>query len=146
MATALATGLGTGYSLFIPGTVGSLLGVILFWPLAGLTWQLQLGATLLLFVAAVPSATLVARRTGVKDPGLIVVDEILGMWISLLFLPWKPSLVAVAFAIFRIADIVKPPPARDLEALPGGWGIVLDDVMAGVYTNLALRALLAVQA
>jgi phosphatidylglycerophosphatase A len=81
---------------------------------------------------------------GVEDPGIVVVDEVVGMWTSLLFLPFTVGTAALAFVLFRVLDVIKPYPARDLEALPGGWGIMSDDLMAGVYANLALRAALLV--
>jgi phosphatidylglycerophosphatase A len=139
-ATALATGFGAGYSPIAPGTAGTIVGVLLFWPMHGLPVVYQIVASLLLFGLAVPASTHVSRRLARKDPGLVVVDEILGMWISLLLVPWTPVLVIAAFFAFRLMDIVKPPPARGFEALPEGWGIVLDDVMAGVYANLLVQA------
>jgi phosphatidylglycerophosphatase A len=139
-ATVLATGFGSGYSPIAPGTAGTIVGVLLFWPMRSLPFVYQLAATLGLFALAVPAATYVSRRLARKDPGLVVVDEILGMWISLLLLPWTPTVVIAAFFAFRLMDIVKPPPARGFEALPEGWGIVLDDVMAGVYANLLVQA------
>jgi phosphatidylglycerophosphatase A len=139
-ATVLATGFGSGYSPIAPGTAGTIVGVLLFWPMRALPFVYQLAATLVLFALAVPAATYVSRRLARKDPGLVVVDEILGMWISLLLLPWTPTVVIAAFFAFRLMDIVKPPPARGFEALPEGWGIVLDDVMAGVYANLLVQA------
>jgi phosphatidylglycerophosphatase A len=88
------------------------------------------------------AATSVARRSGRKDPGIVVVDEVVGQWITLLALPFTPLTAAAGFVLFRVMDVLKPWPARQLEALPGGVGIVADDVMAGVYAHLALRVLL----
>ena len=82
---------------------------------------------------------MIAKREGVEDPGKVVVDEVIGQWITLSSVPspnWKTWLLA--FALFRILDIWKPSPARQFERLPGGWGIVADDVMAGVYGALAI--------
>jgi phosphatidylglycerophosphatase A len=114
-------------------------GVLLFWPLATLPPTYQLAATLALFSVAVPAAGYLARRLDAKDPGRVVVDEIVGAWVSLLLVPWNAPLVAAAFVLFRVMDVLKPQPARRFEALPGGWGIVLHDVMAGVYANVLLR-------
>ena len=75
---------------------------------------------------------------------LLRIDEIVGMWISLLFLPKTFFVILLAFIFFRLFDILKPPPARQLEPLPNGWGIMLDDVMAGIYANLAVRLVLLV--
>jgi phosphatidylglycerophosphatase A len=75
-----------------------------------------------------------------EDPGLVVVDEVAGMWVTLLFVPFTPLTAALGFLAFRLMDIVKPFPARRLEDLPGGWGIMADDLMAGVYANVLVRA------
>jgi phosphatidylglycerophosphatase A len=79
---------------------------------------------------------------GHKDPGQVVVDEVAGMWTTLLLVPFTPVNAALAFVAFRVMDVVKPYPARQLEALRGGWGIMCDDLMAGVYANLLLQVLL----
>jgi phosphatidylglycerophosphatase A len=145
LAALVATGLGAGYSPVAPGTAGSLVGLALFWPLHHLAVGLQLAALVLLFAAGVASSSRLARSVGRKDPGLVVVDEIAGMWTTLLFLPFTPLAALLGFLAFRAMDVAKPWPARQLEALPGGWGIMCDDMMAGVYANLlvhlALRAL-----
>jgi phosphatidylglycerophosphatase A len=138
-ASALATGFGSGYAPVAPGTAGSLVGVLLFWPLARLPLGWILATTGLVFFLGVAAATRVARSVGLEDPGIVVVDEVVGMWIALLLVPLTPLNVACAFVLFRIMDVVKPYPARDFEQLPGGWGIMADDVMAGVYANLVLQ-------
>ncbi|HVR70433.1 MAG TPA: phosphatidylglycerophosphatase A [Vicinamibacteria bacterium] len=144
VAALVATGLGAGYSPVAPGTAGSLVGLALFWPLSGLAVSVQLAALAALFLVAVVSSRTLAAAVGRKDPAVVVVDEVAGMWTTLLFLPFTPVVAALAFLAFRAMDVVKPWPARQLEALPGGWGIVCDDMMAGVYANLlvhlALRA------
>lgn len=142
MALALATGLGSGYAPVAPGTFGAALGLLLFWPLATLPLAHQGLATLVLCGVGVAAASAVARHVGLHDPGLVVIDEIVGMWVSLLLLPFTPATAAAAFLLFRAMDVLKPWPARQLEALPGGWGIVADDLMAGVYANLLLRVAL----
>jgi phosphatidylglycerophosphatase A len=138
-ATFLATGFGSGYLPVAPGTAGSLVGLALFWPMAGLPFGWIAAATAVVFLLGVASATSVARQVGLEDPGLVVVDEIVGMWISLFFVPFTPVNILAAFLLFRFMDIVKPYPARDLEHLREGWGIMADDVMAGIYANLALQ-------
>jgi phosphatidylglycerophosphatase A len=140
----LATGFGSGYSPFAPGTAGSALGLLLFWPLARLPLIFQIGVTLLVFVVGVYVASDVARRTGIEDPGIVVIDEVVGQWISLLALPLVPWTAIAGFLLFRILDVVKPWPARDFERLPRGWGVMADDVMAGIYANGLLRVLLLV--
>ena len=143
-AKLVATGLGSGYSPIAPGTAGSIVGLLLFLPLAGLAWPVQLAATAVLTLVGVFAAGRVARVVERKDPGLVVVDEVAGQWITLLALPVTPVTALAGFLLFRVMDIVKPWPARDLERLPGGLGIMADDVAAGIYAHLLLRAGLAV--
>ena len=138
-ATALATGFGSGYSPLAPGTAGSAVGLLLWWPLHALPLAQQLAAIALVSLAGVAAAGHVARRAGIEDPGIVVVDEIAGMWVSLLLLPLTPATAAAGFLLFRVMDVLKPYPARQFEQLPGGWGIMADDLMAGVYANLLLR-------
>jgi phosphatidylglycerophosphatase A len=90
----------------------------------------------------IPAATRVARASGFKDPPIVVIDEVAGQLIALIAVPlaWKTFLAG--FILFRGFDIVKPPPVRQLEALPGGIGIVLDDVAAGLYALLGMHLLL----
>lgn len=144
LARAVATGLGSGYSPVAPGTAGSVVGLALYWPLASAPVPWAIGFLAVLFGAGVAASTAMARRLGIEDPGVVVIDEVVGMWISLLFLPFTWKTVVLGFFLFRVMDIVKPYPARQLENLPGGWGIMLDDVMAGIYANLALRVVLLV--
>jgi phosphatidylglycerophosphatase A len=143
-AFAVATGLGSGYAPFAPGTAGSAVGLLLYLPLASRpAWQV-LTATALVVLVGIAAGDHVARTIGKKDPGLVVVDEVAGQWISLLFLPLTFGTAAAGFVLFRIMDVLKPWPARDMERLPGGIGIMADDVMAGIYANLLLRVGLAI--
>ena len=142
LALQLATWFGCGYSPAAPGTAGSLAALaigILLHEFAGFTgWHFVVLAAVL-FVPATWAATVTSQVTGIKDPQIVVVDEVMGLWISLAgarTLNWKSYLAALA--LFRLFDIWKPPPVRQLEALPGGLGINLDDVMAGVYAALVL--------
>jgi phosphatidylglycerophosphatase A len=142
IATFFATGFGSGYTPFAPGTAGTLVAV----PLAMLMPEGFFAQALFLAVViklAIWSAHAAAPAFGLKDPGQIVVDEIAGYLVTVAMLPagW-PTWVA-GFVAFRLFDIWKPPPCRRLEALPGGVGIVADDLMAGLYANLFLRILCA---
>lgn len=141
LATIVATGFGAGYSPIAPGTAGSLVGLALFWPLSRLPGEAQAVALAAVFFAGVAASTDLARRLGAHDPGLVVVDEVAGMWASLLLVPWSAGSAIVGFLLFRVMDVVKPYPARALESLPRGWGIMADDLMAGLYANLTLRIL-----
>lgn len=137
-----ATWFGCGLLPWAPGTAGSLGAVIPAMAVNSVTPingpEIAL-AGMLLFAPAVWSADLTARRLGVKDPGLIVIDEVVGQCITFVgatHLNWKSF--AAAFVLFRAFDITKPYPIRRLEALPGGLGIVADDALAGVYSALVL--------
>ncbi len=138
-ARLIATVFGCGYSAFAPGTVGSAAGVLFFWPMATAGWGWQAAASIVLFVVGSVAAGRVARLVNRKDPSIVVVDEVVGQWVTLTALPFTPFTVVLGFLLFRVMDIVKPWPARDLESVPGGWGIMADDVAAGVYANLAVR-------
>lgn len=143
-ATAVATGAGCGYSPVVPGTVGSLLGLALLWLLprpAG--WWIALPIALLFLLGAL-AAGRVARGVGHEDPHIVVVDEVAGMWATLALLPLNPLTAGLGFVLFRLMDVWKPYPARDLESLPGGWGIMADDMIAGVYANLLVRVALLI--
>ena len=141
-ANALSTWFGCGRSPFAPGTVGSAAALVIAIALhryAGLPpWSFAVLAALLL-APAIWAAGVTARAAKLKDPGFVVIDEVIGQWIALagaLHLNWKSYLAA--FVLFRLFDIWKPPPARQLEALPRGWGINADDVMAGIYAAVVL--------
>ena len=92
----VATAFGSGYSPFAPGTAGSAVGLLLFWPMAGWGWPWQVGACLALLLVGALAATRVAERVGSKDPGIVVVDEVLGQWVTLLALPFTPATAASA--------------------------------------------------
>lgn len=130
-----------GFSKRAPGTVGSLVGLVLYLPLAMGAGPLLPLAALLSFFLGVFASSQVANLWRVKDPQAIVIDEVAGMWIALLFVPFELVNVIAAFTAFRLCDIFKPFPARQAEALPGGWGIMADDVVAGIYANLAVRVI-----
>lgn len=143
LAVALATWFGCGLFPVAPGTVGSLgaLVAVPVWLALGLPplWFLALVAAT--FPVSVWSAGETARGYGKKDPGLVVIDEVLGTWVTLAgatHLNWKSALIG--FALFRLFDIWKPGPVRRLEKLPGGYGIVADDLAAGMLGALVLYA------
>ena len=136
---------GVGYAPVAPGTFGSAAGLLLWWLLPASPW-IQGLAIVAVFALGVWSATAVAGHFGSGDPGPVVVDEVMGMLVTLWLNPigW-PGAIA-GFILFRIFDVVKPYPANRLERLHGGLGVMADDAMAGVYANVALRAGLAMSA
>ncbi len=131
----LATGAGAGYVPVAPGTAGSLLGAAIALPLLKLPWPAFLGVTLLLTAVAVFVATRMAEALGQADPSVVVIDEVVGMWCAALLLPPRPYDLAAVFLLFRAFDVVKPLWIPMLERLPGGWGIVADDVAAGLLAR-----------
>jgi len=137
---AIATALGSGYAPKAPGTVGSAVGLLLWIALPKIFW-LQIAVIVIITVAGVWSGTVAEDHFGRRDPGQVVIDEVSGMMITVLMNPLTgPLWTLVAFLLFRAADIAKPYPIDALQRLPGGLGIMADDVLAGVYANLALRA------
>lgn len=142
LAIALATALGAGFAPAAPGTFGSAVGLLLWWALPA-SPSVQAVVIVLLFVVGSWSGSQAERHFGKSDPGQVVIDEVLGQMMTMWMNPvagWTGALLG--FGLFRLMDIVKPWPARQLEALHGGVGIMADDAMAGVYANLALRAAL----
>ena len=138
----LATGFGAGYGPIAPGTWGSLPGLAFAWGLdrsAG-RWAV-LGGTCVFALAGVWAAGRAETLLGEKDPGCVVVDEIAGQMVALLFLPTTAEVLIGGFLIFRVLDVLKPWPARRLEAVPGGSGIMADDLTVGLYANLILHGL-----
>jgi phosphatidylglycerophosphatase A len=144
-ALLIATWFGCGYVPVAPGTAGSLAAMLIAILLhveygAGRGMLVLLAAILL--VPGIWSAGVTAKRAQLEDPRFVVVDEVIGQWVTLAGASvgnWKSWLAA--FVLFRILDVWKPPPVRQLERLPGGFGIVADDVMAGLYGALAIFVL-----
>ena len=138
-----ATGFGLGYAPFASGTWGSLPAIPLHVAAVALGgwWLAAAGALLTALTGWWATATALPQLDG-DDPSEVVVDEVAGQWISLLFLPVEPLALIAGFVCFRIFDILKPPPARGLERLHGASGIMADDLAAGVYGGVAAWALL----
>ncbi|HVX62953.1 MAG TPA: phosphatidylglycerophosphatase A [Pirellulales bacterium] len=142
-AVWLATGFWIGFIPFAPGTWGTLWGIPLAWGVSRLPnlWM-QAAAIAAVCAAGIPICTIAARRLGGrKDPGAIVLDEIASLPITFLMLPLEPVVIIAGFLLHRFFDILKPQPARALERLPDGFGIMADDWIAGIYSNLALHLL-----
>ncbi len=131
-----ATGLGLGYSPFASGTVGTLPGIAIAFAIYSLGWMWQAGICILLTLVSIPLCTRAEKYLGEKDDGRIVADEYMTFPICLIGLPWieHPWILAVAFVVARILDIVKPAPARQAQDLGGGLGIVVDDFISTLYS------------
>ena len=138
----IATCAHVGYAPVAPGTFGSVVGLVVYYFVrrqASITFEIATIAVVLLI--ALWSATEAEHHFGGIDPGPVVIDEVIGMLITLALHPVNLVGAIAGFVIFRVLDVVKPWPARRLELLPGGFGVVLDDAMAGVYGNLIVWVL-----
>lgn len=133
-----ATGCYVGRIPVAPGTFGSVLGLPLAWGLSHLAWGWQVAAAVACFLLGVAVSGRAAQVLGLKDPPGVVIDEIAAFAVVFLLTPFNWQTAIVGFALFRLFDITKLWPARQLERLPGGWGIMADDSAAGVYSALAL--------
>ncbi len=162
----IATGLFTGYIPVASGTFGSAVGCLVL--VVPGVWQSVVLVPLIAagFACGVVTSGSMARYEGHRltalaaqakarfqpgghshpDPSIVVIDEVVGMWLSVVFMPASVPALLIAFLFFRLFDVVKPVPARSAEHIPGGWGIMLDDVVAGAYANIATRISLYVLA
>jgi phosphatidylglycerophosphatase A len=124
----------------MPGTIGALWGLPLAYAIGQVDNEVvQMAIIGVLILLAVPVCTAAARRLGRKDPGAVTLDEIVSVPITFFLHPIDNlAILAVGFVLHRVFDILKPPPARAVERLPDGWGIVADDLVASVFSNLAL--------
>jgi len=139
---AVATFFGVGYTPIAPGTFGSAAGLLVWWILPA-SPTVQLVAIVTIFVVGSWAGSVAERHFGRTDPGQVVVDEVMGMLITLFMNPVGWRGVLAAFFLFRVFDVIKPYPSNHLERLHGGVGVMADDGMAAIYANLALRVLLA---
>lgn len=133
---SLSSAGGLGYAPKAPGTFGTLAAIPLWWLMAslGFDWISFLGATIVFTVVAIAVANQAEEIYDEHDSGKIVIDEVAGLLVTVIGVPFEWSLVLTAFLVFRFFDIVKPPPVRQIDAkLGGGAGVILDDSMAGVY-------------
>ena len=143
----IALGFGAGLAPIAPGTVGTLLGAALYIALAQLTDAQYVGAVAFALLCGAPICARAAQSLRSHDHAAIVWDEVVGLWIALCFVP--PSLGALvgAIVLFRFFDIIKPWPINIIDKrVGGGWGIMLDDALAGAFTNVALHIILALVA
>ena len=138
----VATGGYSGYFPKTPGTFATFIGILLYYPMVSFSPLIQIVMILSLFSLGVWSSFSVEKALGQTDPGIIVVDEIVGVWISLYLIPFHWNFLLAVFILFRFLDIKKPFPIVQIQSLKGGWGVMLDDCLAGLMTNLLLRLIL----
>lgn len=138
----LFTAFYAGYCPVAPGTMGTLVGMALYFVeyfiFGEISWAVNLVVAASLFYPFMKLADDGERFFGVKDPEHVVIDEVMGYWISVFFYPFNLKIAFAAFFIFRVLDILKPWPAGRLQTLKGGLGIMIDDCVVGVYTNIVL--------
>jgi phosphatidylglycerophosphatase A len=142
IAEIIATTFYVGYAPIVPATFGAAFGAIVFWFFVPFSFVTQFLVTVVLIVTAVITSGEAEKKYG-KDARCIVIDEVAGMFVSLCFLPRSAMVFLAAFVAFRVFDVLKPFPVNRLQKLPGGWGVVADDVFAGIYTNVLIRILIA---
>jgi phosphatidylglycerophosphatase A len=133
-----------GYVPVAPGTFGSALGLAVFFAVRSTgSTGVELAVIALIFAVGLWCGTVAEHHFGGIDPGPVVLDEVLGMLITLALLPVNVTGAVVGFLVFRVLDVVKPWPSAGFEKLPGGLGVMADDAMAAIYGNLVMRALIA---
>jgi phosphatidylglycerophosphatase A len=139
-AVAISTCAYLGYAPVAPGTVGSAAGLVVSWALRQVPLPaLDLVAIVTLFVVGIWSGSVAEQHFGTEDPGPVVLDEVVGMLITLALMPVTWSVALLGFLVFRLFDVLKPYPSARFERLPGGLGVMADDAMAAVYANLVVR-------
>ena len=145
-AWLVGTFLGVGQLRPGPGTWASVVTLLLWWGLSRTMsshlFVVAVAITCAIVAIGIPASSVVARESGVKDPGFVVIDEVAGQMIPLIIAPLRWKYLLASLILFRCFDILKPPPLRALERLPDGTGIMLDDVGAGGYALLVLAALM----
>jgi len=139
----VATVFGIGNAMIAPGTCGSLAGLIACYFLHKYVIAYVI-TFIVLFAVGVVSAAKVEEDLGIKDPGAVVIDEFACIFPAFFMIPLTIPVIITGFILYRIIDIVKVPPMKSIEKLGGGWGIMLDDLMAGIYTYVILRVLILV--
>ena len=134
----IATVGGIGFFPVASGTVGTVPAALLVW-LVPMSWPVYVAVTIAITIAGIIASSEVEAVMGKKDPGCIVVDEFAGYMVAMAFLPPTTVNVIAAFFIFRFFDVVKPPPIRSLERFKGGFGVMVDDLAAGLATNIVIQ-------
>ena len=139
-----ATGLGAGFSPIVPGTMGTLLAIPFYYFVSSIPSPIYELTLVAFFFFSSWISNQAERYWGKKDDRRIVIDEIMGFLVTMLWIPRSPLFIVAGFLLFRFFDILKPFPIRRLERVRSGFGVVLDDVLAGIYSNIALHLVIAV--
>lgn len=134
----IATVFGIGYTAYAPGTIGSLFGILIYMFLKEASFSIYILTVSCLFVVGTIASEIVESAYNIKDPSFIIIDEVVGMLVSLAFVPYSFWVVWLGFLFFRIIDISKIPPLNFLERIGGGLGIMLDDLVGGLMAGILL--------
>jgi phosphatidylglycerophosphatase A len=137
-----ATGFGVGFSPIAPGTLGTLIAIPIYFFLSAIPFPLYELTLITFFFLSSWISERAQPFLRKKDDPRIVIDEIMGFFITMLWVPRTTFFIFVGFILFRFFDILKPPPIRRLERIKGGYGVVLDDVLAGIYANVVLQIII----
>ncbi len=137
----ISTVFGIGYTVYAPGTMGSLFGLLLYMFIKDIPIIWYVIFIVVLFIIGVLVSDVIEDIYGIKDPSFVVIDEVVGMLIAMIAVPYSPMIAILGFLLFRIIDIAKIPPLNWLEKFQGGFGIMIDDAVGGLMVNIILQAL-----
>jgi len=141
LSEQISTVFGIGYTVYAPGTIGSLFGLLLYMFIKDLPVAWYVAFIVALFIIGVLVSDVMEDIYGIKDPSFVVIDEVVGMLIAMIAIPYSPLIAILGFLLFRIIDITKIPPLNWLEKLHGGFGIMIDDAVGGLIVNIILQVL-----
>lgn len=141
----LSTGFYTGYFPYIPGTAGTLVGVLIYILLKNIGELAYFAGSLFFILLGIFTINITLEHSKSKDPSEVVIDEIAGFLITMIMIPKQFHTILIGFILFRIFDILKPAPINKLENLPGAWGVMMDDIGAGIYANILLQCYIRIQ-
>ncbi len=137
----ISTIFGIGYTVYAPGTMGSLFGLLIYMFLKDASVAVYAVFVVITFIVGVFVSDVMENVYGIKDPSFVVIDEVVGMLIALMAVPYSPLKAILGFLLFRIIDISKVPPLNWLEKIQGGFGIMIDDAVGGLMVNIILQVL-----
>ena len=146
LAKIIATFFAVGFTPLAPGTAASLITVFLYkYLLYRVSWPFYLGLVFVIYITGVWASTLYSQQLGQEDPGKVVIDEVAGQLLALFMLTPTWFLMIMSFFLFRFFDIFKPPIIKKAESFSQGWGIMLDDIVAGIYTSIMINLYLIIK-
>ena len=137
----ISTIFGIGYAAYAPGTMGSLFGLLIYMFLKDFSLAFYVFVVVVLFIIGVFASDVIENIYGIKDPSFVIIDEVVGMLICFIAVPYTPVVAIAGFLLFRAIDISKVPPLNILERLDGGFGIMIDDAVGGLMVNIILQVI-----